>query len=141
MECRRLQSGRPYRLTLCLLAVGSLAVPFVRGRPRNQPFFERLLLILCSFCPAFIILSLSYEALFFSAFSTTLCVWMFLECKLSEAKGVAGGEAKAAAIEGEHIRIGLFFLIFLHVAFFGVGNVASISSVSAEHDTFEPWLG
>lgn len=103
----------------------------MRGRPRDQPFFERLLVILCSFCPAFIILSLSYEALFFAAFSVTLCLWMFLECELAEANGGQAAEGQAAAIGGDHVRIGLFFLIFLHVAFFGVGNVASISSVSA----------
>lgn len=79
-----------------------------------------------AFAPVFIILSLSYEALFFAAFSTTLCLWIFVECRLANSRSSTKGR-----IEADHLRIALFFLTFLHVAFFGVGNVASISSVSS----------
>lgn len=103
----------------------SLAVPIIHGRPRGQPFLERLLVLLFAFAPAFIILSLSYEALFFAALCTTLVLWMVIECKLAE--GRLG--KSTTPVNAEHLRIALFFLAFLHVCFFGVGNVASISSV------------
>lgn len=32
----------------------------------------------------------------------------------------------------DSVRVSVFFLAFLHLGFFGVGNVASISSVSFE---------
>lgn len=107
----------------------SLAVAVVHGRPRAQPYFERLLVLLFAFAPAFIILSLSYEALFFATLCTTLIIWMVLELKLVEGK--TSGEAGTTQLNAEHARIALFFLAFLHVCFFGVGNVASISSVSS----------
>lgn len=114
----------------------SLVVPVVHGRPRNQPFFERLLVLLFTFAPAFIILSLSYEALFFAVLCTTLVLWMLLECKLAEGRT----DKTTTPINAQHLRIALFFLAFLHVCFFGVGNVASISSVSATMWALAPQL-
>lgn len=101
-------------------------MPFIHGRPRSQPSIERLLVLLFAFAPAFIILSLSYEALFFAVLCTALLLWMLLECKLADGRIGKG----TTTINVEHLRIALFFLTFLHVCFFGVGNVASISSVS-----------
>lgn len=99
-------------------------MPVIHGRPQSQPFLERLLVLLFAFAPAFIILSLSYEALFFAVLCTTLVLWMLIECQLAE-------DRTSKTINAEHLRIALFFLTFLHVCFFGVGNVASISSVSS----------
>ncbi|ORY72728.1 Phosphatidylinositolglycan class N-domain-containing protein [Leucosporidium creatinivorum] len=112
-----------------LILVLSLAVAVIHGRPRAQPFFERLLVLLFAFAPAFIILSLSYEALFFATLCTTLIIWMMLELKLVEGKSAGEGTTQ---LNAEHARIALFFLAFLHVCFFGVGNVASISSFYLE---------
>ena len=74
-----------------------------------------------------------------------LCIWLLLETKLAESrvqrakaastngKGKAGGEGKGGVrgtVGVEHVRIAVVFLLLLHTAFFGCGNVASISSVS-----------
>lgn len=48
----------------------------------------------------------------------------------SVAKQAKDVDEKQAAIGGfESVRASTFFLVFLHLGFFGVGNVASISSV------------
>lgn len=134
-----------HQLTLSPAAVSSIVVAIIHGRPRDQPYLERLLVLLFAFGPAFIILSLSYEALFFATFCVTLLLWIMIECRLVPSREAAG-EVRSrqaictllyarlttlsqAKINGDHLRIALFFLAFLHVAFFGVGNVASISSV------------
>lgn len=109
--------------------VVSLSLPLIHGRAHNQPYLERLYVLLFAFCPAFIILSRSYEALFYATFCTTLCCWVTLECKLARR---TGNKVAKVVLSGEHLRIAVFFLVLLHVAFFGVGNVASISSFYLE---------
>lgn len=52
---------------------------------------------------------------------------MAVECRLAASRPSTKGR-----ITGEHLRIAVFFLGFLHVAFFGVGNVASISAFYLE---------
>ena len=108
-------------------------MPIIHGRAPSQPFFERLSVLLFAFAPSFIILSISYEALFYGCFTTMLCLWLSLETKLFEMR-IAGSTTKIKGkkvenMGGEHVRIALVFLLLLHTAFFGVGNVASISSV------------
>ncbi|KAM0793098.1 hypothetical protein ACM66B_000579 [Microbotryomycetes sp. NB124-2] len=122
-----------------VILVASVLTPILHGRPRGQPFMERLLVLLFAFAPAFVILSLSYETLFYSTLCTTLVVWLQLECTLAEArrpKSVSittqASHVQHANITSDHIRIALFFLAFLHISFFGVGNVASISSFYLE---------
>ncbi|KAM0748161.1 PigN-domain-containing protein [Meredithblackwellia eburnea MCA 4105] len=118
-----------------LVLVLSTVVPLLHGRP-TQPSTERLLVLLTSFGPAFVILSLSYEGLFFVTFCVTLGVWATLEVRLErwEKKEGSGDEkeSRGARVKKEHLRLATFFLAFLHVAFFGCGNVASISSFYLE---------
>ena len=122
-----------------MLPVSSSIIPIIHGRPRSQPFFERLAVLLFAFGPSFIILSISYEALFYGCFSTMLCLWLLLETKLAQDRLTKSTAAQSkvkengrmsGGVEMEHVRIALVFLLLLHTAFFGVGNVASISSVS-----------
>lgn len=81
----------------------------------QQPYAERLLVLLAAFGPAFVILSLSYEGLFYSAFCVALYAWLRVESRLANSRG-------KQAIGPDQVRIALFFLAFLHVAFFGVGE-------------------
>lgn len=87
---------------------------------------ERLFVILFTFAPSFIILSLSYEALFFATLCVALLSWMKLEIAVASNQRT---ETQEPGINADHLRISLFFLAFVHICFFGVGNVASISSV------------
>ncbi|KAL8286582.1 hypothetical protein RQP46_004599 [Phenoliferia psychrophenolica] len=132
----QLKQGLPLlnQLAGWAILVSSTLIPAIHGRPLGQPFFERLLVLLTAFGPAFVILSLSYEGLFYSAFCVALYTWLVVESRLAESMESAEEKEKDAVvrIDAGHVRIALFFLTFLHVAFFGVGNVASISSFYLE---------
>ncbi|EON66176.1 GPI ethanolamine phosphate transferase 1 [Coniosporium apollinis CBS 100218] len=59
--------------------VASLTVPFLHGLQPNNHYLHRLVVIFLSFAPTFIILTISYEGLFYFAFCTTLVTWVRLE--------------------------------------------------------------
>ena len=90
------------------------------------------------------ILSISVEGLFFLSYSALLVVWVEVEVAIrpstsrtdkptevpAEGRGGTSGVAMVAAKyqpRADDLRIALFFLFFVQVAFFGTGNVASIS--------------
>ncbi|KAJ8296754.1 GPI ethanolamine phosphate transferase 1 [Rhodotorula toruloides] len=111
-----------------VVLITSSLLPVFHGRPQGQPPLERLSVLLFAFGPAFTILSLSYEALFYACFCLALVAWMKLEASLARAEGKKEDEGMGM----KHVRISLFFLAFLHLGFFGCGNVASISSFYLE---------
>jgi len=96
-----------------------------------------------------VILSISVEGLFFLSYSALLVVWVEVEVAIRSPTpqtdttntADAGGTNEAATIgktmttmrvvryqpKADDLRISLFFLFFVQVAFFGTGNVASIS--------------
>ncbi|EGG11726.1 uncharacterized protein MELLADRAFT_33250 [Melampsora larici-populina 98AG31] len=134
-----------------IILLGSILSPlFSSGRrsthqstPTNESLLHqtRLLRLVFSFVPAFIILSLSYEVLFYFCFSLALLVWIELETRLANTgtqvirQPNATSEttrSKLSMYQPQHIRLALFFLFFIHVGFFGTGNVASISSFYLE---------
>ncbi|GAA5934260.1 hypothetical protein JCM3775_006952 [Rhodotorula graminis] len=109
------------------ILAASSSLPLVHGRPRGQPYPERLAVLLFAFAPSFVILSLSYEALFYGVYVAALIAWVQLESSLAAEEPNDDGRIKLA-----HVHVSLFFLAFLHLGFFGVGNVASISSFYLE---------
>ena len=62
---------------VCLIA--SLALPFVHRLAPNSHYLHRLVVIFLTFSPSFIILTISYEGIFYFAFCTTLLSWVRLE--------------------------------------------------------------
>ncbi|GAA5831484.1 hypothetical protein JCM11251_004040 [Rhodosporidiobolus azoricus] len=119
-----------------LLALSS-ALPLFHARPSAQPTPERLSVLLLAFAPAFVLLSLSYEAAFYAVYSWALVSWAGVEGEIAKAeRKVKGKKSDNAEEEGKlglkHARVALYFLAFLHIGFFGCGNVASISSFYLE---------
>ena len=128
-----------------------------RLRP-NSHYMHRILVIFLTCAPTFVILTISYEGLFYLTFSTILISWVRLEHAVfqfsSAAKSkAANGSASATngstkphpTLETEHhlsrpfrsltlhdARVALFFFVLLQSAFFSTGNVASVSSFSLE---------
>lgn len=62
---------------LCLIA--SLTLPFVHRLAPNDHYLHRLMIIFLTFSPSFILLTISYEGLFYFTFCSTLLFWVRLE--------------------------------------------------------------
>ena len=123
----------------------SLFVPQLHGLYPNSHYVHRLVVIFLQFAPTFIILSISYEGLFYFAFCMCLFSWMRLEQQVylhssssSSSSSNASDPAKATK-DGEYrpltladARTALFFIFFIQSAFFSASNIASVSSFSLE---------
>jgi phosphatidylinositol glycan class N len=141
---------------LCLLA--SLVLPFVHRIAPNSHYLHRLVVIFLAFSPSFILLSISYEGLFYFFFCGTLLAWVRLEHAIYEhTKSLATPTPSPATstirtvgndtellpadlglttihrtLTLPDLRTSLFFLFLLQSAFFSTGNIASISSFSLD---------
>jgi phosphatidylinositol glycan class N len=138
------------QVTGWVVLVTSLVLPFAHSFSPNNHYLHRLVVIFLAFAPMFIILTISYEGLFYFAFSCTLITWVRLEHRVyrsftTRASPVSAVDASAptdrvtAPEKHEYrsltladARIALFFLYFLQSAFFSTGNIASISSFSLD---------
>jgi len=102
------------------------------------------MVIFLTFAPTFVILTISYEGLFYLAFCTTLVAWVRLEYEVyvfsskPAPRHHANGSARKTAtppfrpLTLQDARVALFFLVLLQSAFFSTGNVASVSSFSLD---------
>ncbi|EGN92654.1 hypothetical protein SERLA73DRAFT_117102 [Serpula lacrymans var. lacrymans S7.3] len=118
-----------------VLATASL-YPFVSKVKHSNPT-SKILTFFLGFAPLFVILSISVEGLFYMAFSCTLLLWVEVEAALRisdklEYSASPTNDARMYQFQADDVRIALFFLFFVQAAFFGIGNVASISSFYLE---------
>ncbi|KAG5953624.1 Glycosyl phosphatidyl inositol anchor synthesis [Claviceps sorghi] len=129
-----------------LVLVVSILLPiFYRLQP-NTHYMHRLVVIFLTFAPTFVILTISYEGLFYAVFSITLLVWVHLEYAMEQFNRETSyldvgtdirtqdcsGPFQYRTLRLSDARIALFFLVLLQSAFFSTGNIASISSFSLE---------
>ncbi|RDA91945.1 hypothetical protein CP533_6805 [Ophiocordyceps camponoti-saundersi (nom. inval.)] len=115
--------------------VVSLLMPLSFRSQRHIHYMHRLVLIFLTCAPTFIILTISYECLFYVAFSLTLLVWVRLEyaVEVFTSKVVTTTSRPVLRpLQLSDARVALFFMILLQSAFFSTGNVASVSSFSLE---------
>lgn len=132
----------------------SLIVPFSQYWYPEYNYKWRLITLFMAFSSTFIILTISYEGLFYISFFAILTVWLNLEYKFSVAnqqkrlgeskkkdtdntKNTKLQQASATQLETKEItfnevRISLFFFYLSQIGFFGTGNIASISSFSLD---------
>ncbi|KAK8955909.1 hypothetical protein KSP40_PGU005163 [Platanthera guangdongensis] len=99
---------------------------------------SRLTSIFLGFAPPYLLLSIGYEAVFYSALALVLMGWILVECTIlcvTKSKESLGNlEEKLITRQHEsyldlsHIRIPMAFMVLFNVAFFGTGNFASIAS-------------
>ncbi|PQE29142.1 GPI ethanolamine phosphate transferase 1 protein [Rutstroemia sp. NJR-2017a BBW] len=129
-----------------LRQVAPLIMPFLHRLQPNNHYLHRLMVIFLTFAPTFVLLTISYEGLFYLAFSATLITWVLLEHSIytysitSAKKSGTGVPEVPASLSSSPFRsltltdarISLFFLTLLQSAFFSTGNMASISSFSLE---------
>ena len=138
--------------------VTSLMLPFMHRLYPNSHYIHRLMVIFLTFSPTFIILTISYEGLFYFVFCMTLITWVRLEHAIyvhtaaaaaptepnqkTTAAAVASAPKSTVTVDGEtyqyrslnlsDTRVALFFFFLLQSAFFSTGNIASVSSFSME---------
>lgn len=125
------------------IIVVSLLMPLAHRLEPNPNYMHRLTIIFLTCAPSFVILTISYEGLFYVVFSITLLAWVRLEYSV-QAYNNAGkspnGGTKQPLIDTPEFRsltlsdarVALFFMVLLQSAFFSTGNIASISAFSLE---------
>ena len=100
----------------------------------------RLIAVSLSLFSAYILTSISYEALFLVVLIMQLSLWIFMEFSwLAEIR------KEDQHLTLEHLRIVFMFLYFVFLSFFGTGNIASINSfdiatVLCFKTVFNPWI-
>ncbi|ORE05734.1 PigN-domain-containing protein, partial [Rhizopus microsporus var. microsporus] len=107
----------------------------------HDDYLARLLVICLAFTPLMTLLSISYELLFYVFFCSTVLLWMEIERSLYKHSRYS----VVRALKPSDGRAAVLFLFFVNVAFFGTGNVASLSSFSLESvyrftTVFNPFL-
>lgn len=134
-------------------------MPFLHALAPKSHYLHRIAVIFLAFGPCFVILTISYEGLFYFAIAVTLSSWVRLEHRIQQhfappmmvVKSTTTTDATKAAAKGTgatekpglhptnyrnlHLsdaRICLFFLYLLQSGFFSTGNIASVSSFSLE---------
>lgn len=121
-------------------------MPFFHRLQPNNHYLHRLMVIYLTFSPIFVLLTISYEGLFYLGFCVTLITWVRLEHRIyvsskDQSPVTANGNGTVPAslssspfrsLTLSDARTSLFFLTLLQSAFFSTGNVASISAFSLE---------
>ena len=133
-----------------LTLIASLTLPFVHKLRPNNHYLHRLIIIFLTFSPSFIILTISYEGLFYFAFCITLIIWVRLEHRIytfntnpsitsTTSPTPPTTDTLSSKPLSQHrpltlsdARISLIFFFLLQSAFFSTGNIASISSFSLD---------
>lgn len=134
--------------------ISSLLLPQLHGLCPNNHYLHRLIIMFLQFSPSFIILTISFEGLFYVAFCLCLFSWMRLEHQvyLHSTKKPNTAEVEknplkpALETTANHVadakkgnyrslsladaRVALFFFFFIQSAFFSASNIASVSSFS-----------
>ncbi|KAL1538605.1 GPI ethanolamine phosphate transferase 1 [Salvia divinorum] len=103
---------------------------------------SRLTSIYLGFAPAFLLLSIGYEAVFYGALALALMAWLLFEnaylhispssksssSTTSTMEDDLISESDERCLQLSDMRIPLAFMVFFNIAFFGTGNFASIAS-------------
>ncbi|OWY99404.1 GPI ethanolamine phosphate transferase, partial [Phytophthora megakarya] len=82
-------------------------------------YVRRLIEVMLAFAPSFILLSIAYEVLFYVALCGVLVSWLLLEAQAS---------SSSISSMWREVQRAFVFLLLVKIAFFGTGNVASMSS-------------
>ncbi|KAK6533848.1 Glycosyl phosphatidyl inositol anchor synthesis [Arthrobotrys megalospora] len=118
-----------------ILGLSLLMLPMHNLSPLGH-YQHRLMVIFLTFSPTFIILTISYEGLFYVSFCAMLAIWVQMEYLVYQQVNSAGeAAAKRKGTRTLNLgdnRIALFFFFFIQAGFFGTGNVASLSAFSLE---------
>ncbi|RPD52571.1 alkaline phosphatase-like protein [Lentinus tigrinus ALCF2SS1-6] len=129
------------------LFLSTAVLPFILRVGRDSPH-ARLLSFFLGFGACFVWLAIAVEGLFYVMYSLTLCLWVEVESVLharaqqgSEQRNKpAGKDASTYRPKADDLRIAVFFLFFVQVAFFGTGNSFYLEPVYRLVPVFNPFL-
>lgn len=131
-----------------IVLIVPLFMPFAYRLQPNNHYMHKLVVMFLTCAPTFVLLAISYEGLFYVAFSITLVAWVGLEHRVytervvskasqqvnssAPASKTTGTSPKNRPLDLADARVALFFFVLLQSAFFSTGNVASVSSFSLD---------
>lgn len=118
-------------------------MPLAYKLDNTTHYMHRLMVLFLTCAPTFVILTISYEGIFYVAFSLTLLAWVRLESAVqlfvasnpASKKPTTKGDNEASnsrRLTLSDARVALFFIVFLQSGFFSTGNIASVASFSLE---------
>ncbi|AGO12246.1 AaceriAEL113Cp [[Ashbya] aceris (nom. inval.)] len=110
-----------------ILVLSLSLMPLLHYLKPSNDYRVRVLVIYLTFAPAFLILTISFESFFYLLFTNYLMLWIEIESKI-KAQNVARNTQNWLQL----LRISIIGFFLLQFAFFGTGNVASISSFSLD---------
>lgn len=128
-----------YRPLILYISVSSIALPLLSPF-KSLTTSEKLLTLFITFVPCFVILAINAEGLFYASYCYMLVTWMGVEENVRNATAPARpnsqkGDIHELSSDGgsasnrqqykprwDDLRIALFFLFFVQVAFFGTGK-------------------
>ncbi|KAK6333928.1 Glycosyl phosphatidyl inositol anchor synthesis, variant 3 [Orbilia blumenaviensis] len=118
-----------------ILGLSLLALPLHRMSPLRH-HQHQLMAVFLTFSPTFVILTISYEGLFYVSFCAMLAAWVQMEYlvyqQVNRTEETRAKRRGARTLDLGDNRIALFFFFFIQAGFFGTGNVASLGSFSLE---------
>ncbi|KAG7399599.1 hypothetical protein PHYBOEH_008387 [Phytophthora boehmeriae] len=82
-------------------------------------YVTRIIDVILAFAPSFTLLSIAYEVLFYLVLCGVLVSWLLLEAETS---------VTSSTSTWREVQRAFVFLLLVNIAFFGTGNVASMSS-------------
>lgn len=125
------REGLPYDSQVggwVIFVLSIVVLPFCHYLKPNSNYRVRMLLIYLTFAPAFIILTISFESFFYFLFTAYIAQWIEVEVEIKE----KNDGSKNAENWLQLLRVSVIGFFLMQVAFFGTGNVASISSFSLD---------
>ncbi|CCK69221.1 mannose-ethanolamine phosphotransferase MCD4 KNAG_0C01080 [Huiozyma naganishii CBS 8797] len=126
------RKGLPYDAQIggwLLMGISFLLLPFLHYLKPNNNYKVRFLVIYLTFAPTFLILTISFESLFYFLFSAYVIQWIEIESQVKLTRDTKEGKNENWL---QLLRVSIIGFFLLQVAFFGTGNVASISSFSLD---------
>jgi phosphatidylinositol glycan class N len=104
-----------------IVSVLSSVYPIIFKSKHRTPT-SRIISLFLGFGVGYIILSVSVEALFYAAFTCNLLLWIEVEATVRLNEAGADSSKQGCELRTDDIRIALFFLFFVQVAYFGTGK-------------------